>query len=508
MVRRSPTFALLALGAAACTQILGNDFVIVDTTAAGGSGGGGGGDGRALGDPCEDDSGCDSGFCADGVCCDEVCDGACQACDLPGDVGLCSGTTGEVCGTAGCSDGIFVDEAICDAGVCPDTSRACLLGVCDGPDACMTVVDLSLGNGHTCAVWSDGSLRCWGSGSQGQLGQGDADMLFRNVPTVVPGLENVIGVGAGGFHTCARFEDGTVSCWGYSNAGQNGRLMSSGVPALVAGLADVSDLGLGQEHSCAVLTTGEAMCWGLNAESELGRGIDSPIFTEVPDFVCPVGSVGPCVGNQATDIAEIHGGSYHTCLLTTGGVAACWGLANNGRTSHATDTDNPTEVYLGGDSATSVSVGTAHSCVAAAGGSARCWGGNTAGQLGDPNAGTESQFALHVYTDAAGTTLLNGALAVASFSSSTCALRIGGDIRCWGENDSGQLGDGTMSNDSFFAVANGITADATLVRVGGGHACALVGTEDLRCWGGNSGGQLGNGDPTLANQPTPVPVTW
>jgi alpha-tubulin suppressor-like RCC1 family protein len=495
--------------------------------------------GLALGTPCGG-GGCQSGFCVDGVCCDAPCDGQCETCNLPGRAGTCGAASGKpagarpactgegtscggtcdgtqraacayptsACRAAGCAAGRFTEAASCQAGTCPEVSRDCPLKACNGADACLAVVSFSAGSGHACAALSDGTLRCWGNGSFNQLGLGDGDKMFRNQPTPVPGLTDIVEVACGGNHTCARHADGTVSCWGFSNAGQNGRSADSGVPAKVAGVAGARTVGMGESHSCATLTNGRALCWGLNAEGELGRGTNTPAFTPTPAPVCPVGSTGTCGAAPATNLDRIDGGNYHTCALTTDKGVACWGLGNDGRIGSTTTTSNPINVVIFGGDVTSVNVGGSYSCATNVAGSALCWGSNGGGLLGAPNAGASSTQPRSVCTSADCMGLLNGAVAVAAGGSSACVRRIGGGLVCWGGNGEGQVGDGTTTTPRPFAVPSSITGGATQLDVGGSFACALVGPEDLRCWGENGVGQLGNGDAALASQPMAVPVAW
>ncbi|MBK8718084.1 MAG: hypothetical protein IPN32_25640 [Deltaproteobacteria bacterium] len=201
-----------------------------------------------------------------------------------------------------------------------------------------TVLQLTAGVQHTCARLDDRSVRCWGEASEGQLGYGNTDDLGDDE---LPGSIGVVDLGgdvveqvvAGGFHTCARVQDGGVRCWGANNFGQLGygnteNLGDDELPS-TAGLVDVGgvaiDLAGGFFHSCALLEDGSVRCWGFADFGELGRGDTVAIGDdEVPGSVAPIDLGGPADAlNSRND---------HTCVrrLDTHGVR-CWGLGGAGR---------------------------------------------------------------------------------------------------------------------------------------------------------------------------------
>jgi alpha-tubulin suppressor-like RCC1 family protein len=140
------------------------------------------------------------------------------------------------------------------------------------------VVEISAGGSHTCARLADHTAVCWGNDQRGQLGVAAPPNGFGILsPTMVPGLTNVAQIAAGGEHTCARLDDGTVTCWGANdNSGQlgDGTHVDRATPAAVPGLSGVAALALGQNHSCALLVDGTARCWGYNADGQVGVGWD------------------------------------------------------------------------------------------------------------------------------------------------------------------------------------------------------------------------------------------
>jgi alpha-tubulin suppressor-like RCC1 family protein len=213
-------------------------------------------------------------------------------------------------------------------------------------------------------------------------------------------------------------------------------------------------------------------------------------------------SSGPLTGattapfDVTLTFAALSPGFEHTCGVTTGNVAYCWGYNSNGQLGGGTTTSwSSPALVAGGLSFATVSAGTVHTCGLTAAGAAYCWGGNGQGQLGDGT--TTSRLTPQ---------LVAGGLSFASVSAGgfyTCAVTSAGAAYCWGLNSDGQLGDGTVTNRSSpVAVAGGLTfAMVTASRAGGDHTCGVTSAGAARCWGRNDLGQLGDG--TTTNRLTP-----
>ena len=140
---------------------------------------------------------------------------------------------------------------------------------------------MGVGEGHTCSLISDGTVRCWGRGDRGQLG--DGSNMGKNTPsTVVEGgtrepLEGAVQMNAGKNHTCALMDDGSARCWGAGDLGQlgDGTPLDRNTPVAVLGedqtLEGISRLSSGEDHTCALMEDGTVRCWGsgtLTAERE------------------------------------------------------------------------------------------------------------------------------------------------------------------------------------------------------------------------------------------------
>lgn len=138
------------------------------------------------------------------------------------------------------------------------------------------VTQVALGEAHSCALMSDGSVRCWGTNARGELGDGTAQE--RHSPVLVKGLRSAtaVQITAGAFHACALLSSGTVKCWGYNRFGQlgDGTISNRLVPVTVKGLpTDIVQISAGSAHTCALSADGEVFCWGSNQNGQLGNGL-------------------------------------------------------------------------------------------------------------------------------------------------------------------------------------------------------------------------------------------
>ncbi len=254
-----------------------------------------------------------------------------------------------------------------------------------------------------------------------------------------------------------------------------------------AGDAGVSvvQLATGWQHTCALLSSGVVKCWGENQYGELGDGTMAPRSTPTPVIN---------LGGAATAIAA---GAYHSCALVGGGVK-CWGLNNFGQLGDNTATlrNAPVSVVNLGGAATALSSACAYHTCAVVDGVLKCWGYNFFGQLGD---GTTAQR----NTPVSVINLGGAATAIVGGLAHTCGLLSGGVIKCWGQNASGELGDGTTAPKSTPTPVINPGGAATAVTGGRIHTCALIGGA-VKCWGSNDFGQLGDNSMTRRSAPVSV----
>lgn len=435
-------------------------------------------------------------------------------------------------------------------------------GAQDG--ATRSIIALAAGGDHSCAVLSDGAVQCWGKNDDGQVG--DGTNTTRGKATLVPGVSGAKAISAGYAHTCAVVTNGDVYCWGSNTKGQLGDGTTSGrlVPVPVQNVRGAVAVAAGDTHTCAVLATGRVSCWGGAAQLGDGSVMDRAIGGEVPDIsgataiavsnylltcVAIAGSEVRCWGSYGADshptpmaIANTSGATSisaqtsYACATVSGEVR-CWGqyadpitpsysavaipgirgatsvalqsgvllqvptncaTLENGEVWCWTRQGAPTPVSALGPSRLVVS-GNSHTCVLlSTGGEVDCWGSNQSGQIGNDSFGP-------TYVAVSN---LAGATALALGDGHTCVL-VAGEVRCWGSNQHGQLGIGTMFYTPTPTAAGGITG-ATAVAAGFAHTCAIVANGEVRCWGANSlgGNQMGQlGDGTANDSTRPVAVT-
>lgn len=338
---------------------------------------------------------------------------------------------------------------------------------------------------------------------------------------------------SGTLRTCGILS-GNVYCWGNNAYGQlgNNSTVNSLVPVKVfkeagvlAGKA-VSDMFAAQDHNC-VIANGEVYCWGRNNRGQLGDGTTTNRWK-------PIKVGGALAGKTVTAVG---GTSWGSCAIADGKIY-CWGNNSHGTVGANTTTSQyatPTLVATAADgvtnglpsnyTATSLTSGSrsANMC-AIADGKAYCWGPNKAGQIGNNTAPGNTIYRAPVAVYSSG--VLSGKVVTAitqdgysDVDGSTppphahvCVVATNtngsnGWVYCWGENESGQLGNNSTTDTRLpVAVSNGAMSGKTIVDVAAGlaHNCALTSDGKVYCWGLNSSGQLG--DNTTTTRRTPVAV--
>jgi len=303
-------------------------------------------------------------------------------------------------------------------------------------------------------------------------------------------------VSAGGAHACAITVQGAVKCWGYNGYGQlgNGSTMDSATPVDVVGLSSgVISISAGDAHTCVVTTVGGIKCWGSNYYGQLGDGNGAvSAYSATPVDVTGLTSGMVAVGT----------GYDHTCGLTTGGGVKCWGSAasgqlGNGASGAGVTYKTPSDVGNLSSGVASLSAGAYHTCVLTTGGGVRCWGSNTAGQLGNSTTSMAT-----FWSNVQG--LTSGVTAMSANVVHTCAMTMNGGLKCWGNNDFGQLGNGNETFSTTPVAVMGLSSGVTAMSHGGYVTCALDIGGTLKCCGWNAYGQFGNGTTTNSNTPITI----
>jgi alpha-tubulin suppressor-like RCC1 family protein len=528
--------------------------------------------GRCLlveGQRCLAASDCASKQCADGVCCDSACDGTCERCDAPRQAGLCvlhgedtacTSQTGYVCTARNrcrLPNGLTCgDDADCDSDHCEpgQGQQVCCAQACDGVcQQCSAsgACDGTPGTDIRCPIVEscEPDTRCRtyerpppnACGSHGECAECKATNMLAGTSCGVgaqcdgAGKCIVTGVGqvaAGVYHTCAITRRANVRCWGSNANGQLGAAFALPLVGDVMGLPpanvpdleidfgdDVEQIAAGAAHTCALLSTGKVRCWGGALPTLLGT---ADIALNDQGFVDPL--LTGEVQLQAPAV-QISTASYHTCALLNTGKVSCWGSNDRGQCGVGSTTDVvalPDQrlpiVDLGKDLAREVRAGARHTCALLEDGSVTCWGSGAYGQLGYGNSGDQ-------WAPPEAVPLSDGAVAIATGSRHTCALLVDGTLRCWGDNEQGQLGYGHPVSIGLYETplqaetlpeqpgsSNTLGGAVQVWGRDGGilqivtigdpseldaipqHAtCALHSNRTVRCWGSNGRGELGYG---------------
>ncbi len=410
---------------------------------------------------------------------------AAPACDV---LGSCPGAIAQTCG-------LLENDAPCPTDyACMPVRDATATGICVLEHS---VVQVAAGTTHTCAATRDAYVLCWGSNDKGQIG---ADVGEAAVTAAAVDIERaLVSVAAGEGFTCALDGDGAVYCWGDKEAGQTGPrqgLAEPGEPEQIVDIPAVAQLAVGRAHTCTVGVDGNLLCFGENSTGQLGRLTAEPA-DPMPEAV--EGFAGVAV--------QVASGGFHTCALDENAAVKCWGSNADGQLGRPTEelasSTTPVEVELGletgpangGVRVVQVSSGGKFSCALGDNGTVACWGRNDDGQLGGDDPTLTGPDLVQQLNDVA---------QIACGRVHACARLKDGTVKCWGRGEEGQLGDGAATTNPVPTQVLNID-DAVSVTAGyATHSCALLAQGQVRCWGLNDSNQLGNG--TGTNGPAPVVV--
>ncbi len=356
----------------------------------------------------------------------------------------------------------------------------------------------------TLALLPDGTLRAWGENDYGQLGDGTETRRKAPVRVKGPGgtgvLTGVVAVGSVSRTSLAVRSDGTVWAWGENNKGQvgDGTTTDRTTPVAVKGpggtgvLGGVVAVSGGYEFSVALKADGTVWGWGANDDGQLGNGTTT-------------NSAVPVQVKGLAGVVAVAGGvdGYHALALKADGTIWAWGDNYDGQIGNGTTVDAvlPTQVKGAGGagvltSMVAIAAGETHSLALRSDGTVWAWGYNGYGQLGDGT--TDTRTTPDKVTDLGG-----AASAIGSGSSHSLAVRTDGTVHAWGNNGDGQLGDGTTSERTKPVRVRGINRGSGVSGVLGGryHSVAVRSDGQIRSWGDNDYGQLGDGTDSESSAP-------
>lgn len=400
------------------------------------------------------------------------------------------------------------------------------IGTISDNDAGEGISSIHTGRYDSCALGSNGDIKCWGLKASGSLGlanpnigddtseMGD-NLAFINLPTG----RHAIDVAVSSENTCILLDDASIVCIGESDGRKNGTdgdrgwltshlgdnleqmTFSSGTPQKIYG---------GLNHYCALMTSGEVKCWGANG-GRLGSG-DSD-----NKYISEATAVDLGTGRTAKDLSLT---DSNTCALLDNDMVKCWGAGNygmNGNGSTLTIGNDPSdmgdnlfEIDFGAeDRARKIVSGNRFSCALLFNDQVKCWGRNEGATLGinvSEDIGDDvGELATSDFIDfGTGRSVKN----IAAGSKLACAILDNDQVKCWGDTFSyrgristfGSLGDhydilysnrDETSGDNWPFVDLGSGRSATELVVGNYYACALLDNAEYKCWGLNDRGQLG-----------------
>jgi alpha-tubulin suppressor-like RCC1 family protein len=378
------------------------------------------------------------------------------------------------------------------------------------PDTPVTVnndwVSIDAGDYHNVALRSDGSLWVWGRNDFGQLGVGD--LVAKETPSQLGSDNDWISTAAGAFHTLGVKVNGSVFAWGSNYFGQVGdgttTLRSAPVQVLIPDGGGHFDndwvaIDAGGFHSLALKSNGTLWAWGENLSGQLGTFATDSCFLIDDCQKSPrrLGSTptGPGTENSWSQFAA---GYVHSVALKSDGSLWTWGRNDVGQLGDGTviQRDSPVHIPISSNW-TTVAAGGSHTVAVQSDADIFAWGSNEFGQLGDGTASTERLVPTNIDENAIRW------VSASTQGNFTVAIRADGSMWAWGENQFGQLGDGTTV-DREFAARVGTDKDWVAVAAGPTHVIALKANGAVYGWGRNAFGQLGDG--TAVNKLSPTRI--
>jgi len=354
---------------------------------------------------------------------------------------------------------------------------------------------------HTLYLDNSYTLWVWGLNADGQLG--DGTIIAKQSPVAIS-LSGVIAIAAGDAHTVARMSDSTIRAWGSNSRGQlgDGAVANSAIPIAPSNLAGltITAVAAGDAHTVALLSDGTVRAWGDNIHGQLGDGTSGGFSSTPITAVFPAGLT----------MTAVSAGYHYSAALCSDGTVWTWGLNAHGQLGNnsTTDASAPVQVidltqvggFLAGVIAISAGhdntlLGNSHTVALKSDGTVWAWGNNSSGQLGDGSV-------LDRLTPVQATGLTAMTLIAAGFDH-TVALKNDGTVWVWGNNGKGQLGDGTLVSKSVPVQVPGLT---DIMHVAAGFENTIVRKKDgtVWAWGNNSNGQLGDGSTTDRSVPTKI----
>jgi len=344
---------------------------------------------------------------------------------------------------------------------------------------------VAAGGHHSIALRDDGTLCTWGLNIYGQIGDGTSgENTNKNIPVKINAIDNIVRISGGGYVTMAIKDDGTLWMWGRNNNGQLGNNTTDDLstPAKVNGISNVKAVAGGGNHTVALKNDGTVWTWGTNRYGQLGNGTNKESLTpiNVPNL---------------TNVKAIAANGNYSIALKNDGTLWTWGYNSYGQLGDGTTENRNTPVQVSGlDHVTAIAAGGLHAMAVRNDGTLWAWGDNSKGQVGDGTNETKIKKPVQI-------TGIDNIAAIAGGGSHSLVLKGDGTIYAWGDNSKGQLGNSTNENQNIPVYINDIT-DVAYISAGSTFSLVLKNDGTVWTWGENFCGQLGNG--TSENKNIPV----
>ena len=347
------------------------------------------------------------------------------------------------------------------------------------------VSDVDQGRFHVCALLIDGTVKCWGTNWNGELGNGTTTQS--NVPVDVLEVTDAINISVGYSHTCVVISGGEVKCWGNNGNGElgDGTQTDRSTPITVSGITNATQVSVGISHSCALLSDGTVKCWGWNQYSGLGDGT-------ITNSYIPVSALG------LTDVVRLYVSDYSSCAVLSSGVIKCWGRNNYGQLGDGTKVDKNIPTLVNNFSRPDQIYVSEYSTCFLIQNTLKCIGGDhvQSALYGDNFSAATKKIPAYI------SSITDVDELVSSGYETTCYL-VDGGTKCFNWSYSGVVP--APSDSSIPVTPTGLDADVSKVSCGMQFCCALITDGTVKCWGGNGSGQQGNG--TLDTVLTPTEVS-
>ncbi len=363
---------------------------------------------------------------------------------------------------------------------------------------------------HTVYVKPDGSVLAWGDNAYGQLGNGTTNQSSTPVHvSTASGLPSITAVAVGDNHTVALGTDGSVWAWGDNSNGQLGNGTTDPNTTPIQIIAPPSDgtiviaVAAGGNHTVALKSDGSLWAWGDNTYGQIGDGTTNQINS-------PKQIIAPPSDTSGIKVIAVAAGHDHTVALKSDNTVHAWGYNKKGQLGDGTTNNNKSPEELSSLSGVlAIAAGVDHTIALRNDNTVWAWGNNSDGQLGN---GTKTNNSSPVQVSNIST-----AIAIAAgFDSSvpshehSVALKDDGTVWTWGSNSNGQLGNGTttLSNIPVAVVGlPGITLPGIIaIAAGYDYTVALGNDNTVWTWGSNNNGQLGDGTTNEEHNPIQVQI--